>query len=81
MSSDDFRVTPEQARRELADALNAIEDKLNVPRRLGRATDRARRKLAALADEKPVAAGAGLVGAAALVGLGVWAAVRAVVSK
>ncbi|RLP71137.1 DUF3618 domain-containing protein [Mycetocola reblochoni] len=81
MSGDDFRVTPEQARRELAEALNAIEDKINVPKRVGRATDRARRRFAALADEKPAAAVAGIVGVAGLVGVGVWAVVRSVASR
>lgn len=81
MSGDDFRVTPEQARRELAEALNAIEDKLNVPKRLGRAGERARRRFAALADEQPAAAIAGIGGVAVLVGVGVWGVVKAISSR
>lgn len=67
-----------RARAELAAALDAIEDKLNVPKRISGAAERGTAAVRTLAAENPVALGAIAVAAGAAVGLGVWAIVRAV---
>lgn len=66
-----------RARIELAATLDAIEDKLNVPKRIGDAAERGSARVRTLAAENPVALGAIALGAAAVVGVGVWALVRA----
>jgi len=67
----------EEARAELKAALAAIEEKVNFPRRVATATDRALLRARAFARKNP-AATTGIVAAkAAAVGLIVWAAVRA----
>lgn len=70
---------PEQARADLAAALNAIEEKLNVPKQIDRAAERAKRRVVEVSRTKPVALGVGVAGAAALVGLGVFSLVRSIV--
>jgi hypothetical protein len=67
----------EQARAELKAALAAIEDKVNVPRRLAVVTDRTVAKARAFRRKNPAATGALVVAGAAVVGLIVWGAVRA----
>jgi hypothetical protein len=66
----------EQARAELKAALAAIEQKVNVPRRLADATDAAVGKARAFRRKNPAAANALVAAGAAVVGLIVWAAVR-----
>lgn len=61
----------ERARTELAQALDAIEYKLNVPKR-------AAERLQDLRQNKPLALVGLVVGAAAVVGGAVWFAVRTV---
>ena len=61
----------ERARTELAQALDAIEYKLNVPKR-------AAERLQDLRKNKPLALVGLVVGAAAVVGGAVWFAVRTV---
>ncbi len=53
-------------RRELAATLDAIEDKLNVPKQIARVS------------KSPIAIGAMALTAAAVVGVGVWALVRTI---
>jgi len=65
------------ARDGLASALNALEEKLNLPKRAARATARAKRKARQFADEQPGAALAVAVGVVTAVGVGVWLIVRA----
>lgn len=65
------------ARDDLASALNALEEKLNLPKRAARATARAKRRAQQFADEQPGAAIAVVVGVATAVGVGVWLIVRA----
>ena len=65
------------ARHDLASALNALEEKLNFPKRAARATARAKRRAQQFADEQPGAALAVAVGAVVVVGVGVWLVVRA----
>ncbi|MGW9629997.1 DUF3618 domain-containing protein [Agromyces sp. NPDC055520] len=66
----------QQARAEFAETLNALEDKLNVPKQVGIRTERAKRRLRRFADEQPVAAVVAAVGVVAFVGIGVWLIVR-----
>ncbi|WP_158867558.1 DUF3618 domain-containing protein [Leifsonia sp. AG29] len=65
------RTDVDRARAELAATLNAIEYRLNVPKR---ATERVRR----LSEENPLALGAIAAAAAAVVGAFVWLTVRLV---
>ena len=65
------------ARDQLAGTLNALEEKLNVPKRVARATDRAKRRARRFADEQPGAAMAAAASLVVAVGMGVWLVVRA----
>lgn len=67
-----------RARAELAATLDAIEDKLNVPKQIGLAADRTQARVRRMAAENPLALGAVALAAATAVGLGVWAIIRAV---
>ncbi|GAB3596220.1 hypothetical protein [Microbacterium tumbae] len=67
----------QSARAELKAALLAIEVKGNLPRRIGRASDRAAKKVRRYADRNPVGAIAIVVGAAAVAGSLVWVIARA----
>lgn len=70
------RAQSELAREQFASTLDALEEKLNVPKQMGRARDRAKVRLRRLADEQPgVLIGAG-VGAALAIGATVWLIVR-----
>ena len=68
----------EKARADLTATLDAIEDKLNVPKRTRLAVERAGRRVQELRDENPIVLAAVSVGAAALIGGAVWLVVRAV---
>jgi ElaB/YqjD/DUF883 family membrane-anchored ribosome-binding protein len=71
----------EAVREELAATLNAIEDKLNVPKQFGKATDRAKVKIAELREENPQALVGGAAAVALAVGAGVFAVARAVLKR
>lgn len=73
------RVNSERARAQFAGTLNALEDKLNVPKQVRIRTERAKVRLRRFADEQPGAAVAVAVGVVALVGVTVWLVVRAAV--
>ncbi|MDL5351890.1 hypothetical protein [Microbacterium sp. zg-YB36] len=66
----------EKARAELKAALFAIEEKANVPKRVGQATDRGVAEARLFARRNPTGAIAATVGVAATIGLAVWGAVR-----
>ena len=68
----------EKARAELAATLDAIQDRLNLPRQTRLSLERTGRRVQRLRDENPVAFVAAAVGAAALIGGAVWLVVRAV---
>ena len=70
------RLNVEAARGDFVGTLNALEDKLNVPKQVGRARDRAVERVRKFADEQPVAAAAAAVGVALAVGGIVWLVVR-----
>jgi hypothetical protein len=67
----------DKARAELTATLDAIQEKLDVPKQAKLATERAGRRVQELRTENPVAFGAAVVGVAALVGGVVWLIVRA----
>lgn len=71
------KAASQRARSDFAQTLNALEDKLNVPKQVGIRTERAKVKLRRFADEQPVAAIAAAVGIVAAVGVTVWLVVRA----
>lgn len=79
MTRLEAKVNSERARAEFAGTLDALEDKLNVPKQLRIKTQRAKVEFRRLAKEQPVAAVAVAVGAVAAVGVTVWLVVRAVV--
>lgn len=66
----------ESARAELKAALAAIEEKVNVPKRVAVATEREVTRARRFAKKKPQVAAAVVVGAAAVIGLTVWGLVR-----
>lgn len=66
----------ERARAELKAALNAIEEKTNVPKRVTRATDRAVTTARSFVRRKPVEGVVAVVGVAVAVGVVVWGVVR-----
>ncbi|MET0480700.1 MAG: hypothetical protein ABWZ69_05035 [Mycetocola sp.] len=72
------RPTPEQARAELVSTLNAIEDKLNVPRKVSRAVARGRVAAAKLQKDNPAAFIGGIAAVAAVAGTAAWGIVRAI---
>ena len=65
------------ARNDLVSTLSALEDRLNVPKRAARATERAKRRLQRFADEQPGTAMTVAASVAVAVGVGVWLVVRA----
>ncbi|GAA4377181.1 DUF3618 domain-containing protein [Agromyces bauzanensis] len=73
------RTNSERARAEFASTLDALEDKLNVPKQVRVKTARAKVRLRRFADEQPAAAVAVAVGVVAVVGVSVWLVVRAAV--
>ena len=74
------RANSERARKEFAGTLDALEDKLNVPKQVRAKTQRAKVEFRRFAKEQPGAAIATGVTVAAVVGVTVWLIVRAVVS-
>ncbi|MFZ4894519.1 DUF3618 domain-containing protein [Plantibacter sp. Mn2098] len=76
MTADPNIPTPEEARAELVATLNAIEDKLNVPKQVQKATDKLTAKVLTVKEEQPAVFIAGVVGIAAIAGLAVWGIVR-----
>jgi hypothetical protein len=72
------RVNSERARAEFAGTLNALEDKLNVPKQVRIKTAKAKVQFRRFANEQPVAAAAAAVGVVVAAGVIVWLAVRAV---
>jgi negative regulator of sigma E activity len=72
------KVNSERARADFAGTLNALEDKINVPKQVRIKSARAKVQLRRFANEQPVAAMAAAVGVVAAVGVTVWLVVRAV---
>ena len=67
----------ERARAEFASTLNALEDKLNLPRQARRKARELKARLRVLADEQPGTVLGVAVGAVAVVGVTVWLVIRA----
>ena len=68
----------EAARVQLAATLDAIEDRLNVPKRVKRATRQTTENIRTITRENPLVLVGIAVGAAAVVGGAVWAIVAAI---
>lgn len=68
----------ERARAELVSTLNAIEDKLNVPRKVSRALARGKVAAAKLQHESPAAFLGGIAAVAVVAGTAAWAIARAI---
>lgn len=66
----------EQARAELKAALAAIEEKANVPRRVGRVVDERVEQARAFQRRSPALAAVAVVVGAVAIGAAVWGAVR-----
>jgi Protein of unknown function (DUF3618) len=75
------KVNSERARAQFAGTLDALEDKLNVPKQVKRRAAEAKVRFRRLADEQPVAAAAVAVAVVAVVGVTVWLVARAVVDR
>ena len=73
------KVNSERARAQFAGTLDALEDKLNVPRQLQRKTAEARLRWRRFADDQPAAAMVTAAGVVVAVGVTVWLVVRAAV--
>ena len=73
--------TPAEARAELVSTLNAIEDKLNVPRKVNRIVAQGKMQVATLQRENPAAIYAGIAAVASVAGLAVWAIVRGIANR
>jgi len=77
-STHELRAEATAARAQLALTLDAIEYKLNVPKRLRDKERLARRRLHRLGEENPTALLGVAIGSAVAVGAAVWFALRAV---
>jgi uncharacterized protein (UPF0147 family) len=71
----------DRLRSELVETLSAIEEKLNVPRRVGRGVEESKERLATLRSEKPAAFAAGALGVTAIVGTVAWRIARGIFSR
>jgi len=76
LKPDQLKADIERARSELAATLDAIEYKVNVPRKLRTAQRTLERKVQVVRKQNPSALIAGAVGAAAAVGLVAWGIAR-----
>ncbi|WGD37651.1 DUF3618 domain-containing protein [Lysinibacter sp. HNR] len=66
----------ERLREEIGETLRALEDKLNVGKRVDEAVDRTCERVSDLRDNNPVAFVIGIAGVAVLAGAAVWAIAR-----
>lgn len=74
----ELRADVQTARAQLASTLDAIEDRLNVPKRVRRVTRDATENIKTMARDNPLALAGIAVGAAVVVGGAVWAIVAAI---
>lgn len=68
MSQKELKAQLEQTRQRLASNLDALEDKLNVPKQLGKASTKFKRRMNTMRDENPL--GFAAVVAASIVAVG-----------
>ncbi|MBO0982988.1 DUF3618 domain-containing protein [Rathayibacter sp. SD072] len=78
LKPDQLKADIERARTELAATLDAIEYKINVPRKVKDAQRTLERKFRVVSRQNPSALIAGAAGVAAAVGLLVWGVVKQV---
>ncbi|GAA1516767.1 4-aminobutyrate aminotransferase-like enzyme [Agromyces terreus] len=71
------RAASERARADFAETLNALEDKLNLPKQARRKGRQVKARLRRMADEQPGVLLGAAIGAVAVVGVTVWLVVRA----
>ncbi|QZY50974.1 DUF3618 domain-containing protein [Leucobacter tenebrionis] len=70
-----------QARAELYETLALLKDRLNYAQRVDDAIDDFKHRAAEQKRRNPLAFAAGVAGAAAIVGLGVWTVTSAVIKR
>lgn len=73
--------TPSEARAELVATLNAIEDKINVPRKVNRLVAQGKKSVAQIQRDNPAAIYAGIAAVAAVAGLAAWAIARGIANR
>lgn len=78
LTRPELKIEVQRARTDLADTLNAIEDKLNVPRKVQRVTDRWGRQVRRMKDDNPLALVGIAVGAAVVIGGVAWGIVTVI---
>jgi hypothetical protein len=81
LSQEELTAHLVRTRAELAATLDAVEEKVNVPKRLDRAAVRLKAKLRTMRQENPVALAAIGAGTIATVGLFVYAGYRSVTRR
>ncbi len=73
--------TPAQARAELVATLNAIEDKINVPRKVNRLVADGKKTVARIQRDSPAVIYAGIATVATIAGLAAWAIARSIANR
>lgn len=73
--------TPAEARAELVATLNAIEDKINVPRKVNRIVAQGKKSVARIQRDSPAVIYAGIATVAAVAGLAAWAIARSIANR
>lgn len=81
MTQKEIQASLAETRLKLARNLDALEDKLNVPKQLGKASQKCRRKMKKLRDENPLAFAGVIAGAVAAVGLTGFVVVKILTKK
>jgi hypothetical protein len=77
-SHEQIRKDVVKNRQDLAETLDALEFKLNVPKQARFAAQRLTKKIQTLREENPAVLVAGAATAAAVLGTGIWLGVRAI---
>jgi hypothetical protein len=73
--------TPAEARAELVATLNAIEDKINVPRKVNRLVADGKKTVARIQRDSPAVIYAGIATVATIAGLAAWAITRSIANR
>lgn len=81
LSQDELKAHLARTRNDLAATLDAVEEKVNIPKRLDKAAVRLKAKLRVMKQENPVALAAIATGAVALAGVIVYAGFRSLTRR
>jgi len=81
LSQDELKAHLSRTRDDLAATLDAVEEKVNIPKRLDKAAVRLRAKLRVMKQENPVALAAIATGAVALAGVILYAGFRSLTRR